>query len=553
MSHNFGSVFCNSSANKAKLLAKLKEAIGQPDSKTACVFLDEDEELQKRYELLHSDLKNDLRSKHHLPANLAADLVVSDIVQRLEALNLACNFTFLHTRDGNQLTLNNSGKYAESFAASAPVASSGAATGASGASVPAVDVDALLMQIKSNKLKAAEKATNAQTNAGNVSGANATAANQAAKDAKSYAGSSEEAETRGQQFYDAIKAGTVSEDVKSYYTARLQQYDKITQYCVEKINEELLNIERLASPPDADSDAALAQLQVYIADLYKDSIELETKANELLQVLSDADKSVVDDSGLTGGAQHEGQLFRRSGLLQPGMDLFGSKVLAKCGRYLAGPEQVQNGSPAARGHYAALYAVPTVAPGLSASTLWVNKMDCNPESGNKDLCVWVPANVMEQAFFKTKEFFKCQLRKRKLQLIDLARQIVAAHRDCGPPAPSSSSSSSSSSSMSRVDQMDHLIQSAVRSVMQRRGAYGIQVDDHGCTDSDDDDDDSMFLSLGRKEDHYLHKPCRKQKGGGNKYFNTDDMVSSISVVSDDKPFKSSKKSSRKSKGSKKSK
>jgi hypothetical protein len=419
MSRNFGSVFCNSSANKVKLLTKLREAIVSSTTSSDCATLDKDDELKRRYFMLAATLAEEVRKKHHLPGMDPFDPVYTDIQKRLTALSTNCNFTFLHTRDAATQSLHNGHAYKE--------------------------------------LANMEYGGFVHSSSGSAEGADDD-------------GSGDESEgTTGDTETPAGGAGGAS-----------------------------------GSGTEDDEQ-------------------------------EEPEKSAPQPASLD-------QLFRRSGLLHPGMDLFGSKVLAKCGRYLAGPEQVQNGSPAARGHYAALYAVPTVAPGLNG-TLWVNKIECNPETGAQDLCVWVPANVMEQAFFKTKEYFKCQMRKRMLQLIDLARQVVASSRECGSPATTNST---------RLEHMDALIHGAVVSAMQRRGFYGPRgPDDDWCTDSDADEDDSMFLSLGRKEDHYLHKPCSKTKGG-NKYFNTDDMVSEITVVADNKPFKSSRKS-KKSKGSKKSK
>lgn len=429
MSHNFGSVFCNSSANKTKLLEKLRDAINS--SNLECAF-DEEVELNGRYSLLVRALDEQVRKKHHLPDDTNSDPVSEDIRRRLDTLNNDCNFTFLHTRNATKQLLHDVYAYKE--------------------------LD------------------------------NTTYGGYVNSEARNRSGYADGASDDG--------SGNERDNADSAVAPPAGSADTIP--------------DGTDNNPEGGSDTEDDEKKEPI----KPSPQLET-----------LDK-----------------LFSRSGLLQPGMDLFGSKVLAKCGRYLAGPEQVQNGSPAARGHYAALYGVPTVAPGLNG-TLWVNKVECNPETGAPDLIVWVPANVMEKAFFKTKEYFKCQLRNRMLQLIDLARQVVASSRECGPPATTNST---------RLEHMDALIHGAVVSAMQRRGFYGPRgPDDDWCTDSDADEDDSMFLSLGRKEDHYLHKPCSKTKGG-NKYFNTDDMVSEITVVADNKPFKSSRKS-KKSKGSKKSK
>lgn len=490
------------------LVAKLRRAIERTDTTNGCAVLDGDTELEMRYALLIKCCGQN----RILPDTLQEDSVVIDIVQRLDSLIKNCNFTFLHTSDGTTSDGTGQAQTRAGDLVYTEFSPSFDALRTESARIDDEDND-FNLQLQHADAAAKEAAQAAKSAAELLIKARAEFTDATRrKFAEDWQRNATNAAVEAQASAALVSqtallfVRTKSEAMTAYLKAKLDFHAKKTWYAnitaklfesslkfmlttgtlriKTKVDFDKYKIEQQKAY-DAQHDANIVLQRVQQHLTAKDDQESQIYQPEGDAVASvNSNKNVATDRSVNvklGGSAKKSpdQLFRLSGLLQPNMNLFGSKVFAKVGRYLAGPEQVSSGSPAARGHYAALYAVPTVAPGLDASTLWVNTIKCNPETNERDLCVWVPANVMEQAFFRTKEFFKCQLRKRKLQLINLARRIATLESGCKQSTPT------------QLVYADALIESAVRSAMHR-----INVNTDMCTNSDEDyNADSMLLSL----------------------------------------------------------
>ncbi len=187
------------------------------------------------------------------------------------------------------------------------------------------------------------------------------------------------------------------------------------------------------------------------------------------------------------------KLWTRSGVEHSGMVLFNSKQLAQCGRYLAGKQQVESGSPAERGFCADLFVCGSVAPGREKS-LWTVHLVCG-ESGTLTKKIWVKANELEKANYRTVQFMKCRLRDRKLQLIELMRK-AAALSGVTSGAASAGGLVAAPCAPRDVNSLEHYLDHAAKHAIQRlvhkHKAWTLDADEDRCFSDEDDDDSDMY-------------------------------------------------------------
>ena len=274
-------------------------------------------------------------------------------------------------------------------------------------------------------------------------------------------------------------------------------------------------------------------------------------------VTNSTNKDAANQESITEDLNDADHMWTQSGVEHLGMVLFGSKQLAQCGRYLAGKQQVECGSPAERGYCADLFVCGTVAPGREKS-LWTVHLVCG-ESGALTKRIWVKANELEKAKYRTMRFMKCRLRDRKLQLIELMRKAAAlAGVTAGAGTPSAPCA------QRNVESLDHYLEHAATHAIQRLAhkhkawALDSANDEDRCFSDEDDDSDMYARYAGGSSklrdacmSNQLRVSMSKSGGGSNSAGKASQQSAhqSKSSRSKGKTSKSSKKSPPKSSGS----
>jgi hypothetical protein len=205
------------------------------------------------------------------------------------------------------------------------------------------------------------------------------------------------------------------------------------------------------------------------------------------------DKTAVRNANSNSiGHDSTKELWTRSGVEHSGMVLFNSKQLAQCGRYLAGKQQVEIGSPAERGFCADLFECGAVAPGREKS-LWTVHLVCG-ESGALTKKIWVKSNELEKANYRTVQFMKCRLRDRKLQLIELMRKAAALSGvTSGAAGAGGGVAACAPRDVNSLEHyLDHAAKHAIQRLVHKHKAWTLAADEDRCFSDEDDDDSDMY-------------------------------------------------------------